>query len=231
VLHQSTARVAGVVVDSVEGLRQRKKRVLREQLSATATRLFVERGFGGVRVAEVAEACGVSEATVFNYFPTKEALVLDRLEAALDALRTSLEIPGSDPLHAVQQVLEDELTSITGWLNEQDDAEEARTSLVRFEDLIEQTPSLLAYQGLMLERYVSAAVEVLARRANVEKEDPEPQIAARGIMCLWLIQAHSLRRHLRERTTGALIGARVKTDVQRAALLLRDGLGTFTLGS
>jgi AcrR family transcriptional regulator len=220
-----------MVVDSVEGLRQRKKRLLREQLSATATRLFVERGFGGVRVAEVAEACGVSEATVFNYFPTKESLVLDRLEAALDSLRTSLEFPGVDPLHAVQQVLEDELTSITGWLKEQDDAAEARNSLVRFGDLIDQTPSLLAYQSLMLEKYVSSAAEVLARRASVEKEDPEPQIAARGIMCLWLIQAQSLRRHLRKRTRSALIDSLVKAEVQRAASLLRDGIGTFTLGS
>src|ERR1022692_2399570 len=29
-------------------------------------------------VSEVAAACGVSEKTVFNYFPTKESLLLDR---------------------------------------------------------------------------------------------------------------------------------------------------------
>ncbi len=54
-----------------EGLRERKKRLMRQQLSATATAMFVERGFDAVRVAEVAEACGVSEDG-FNYFPTKE---------------------------------------------------------------------------------------------------------------------------------------------------------------
>jgi AcrR family transcriptional regulator len=43
--------------------------------------MFMERGFDAVRVAEVAEACGVSEKTVFNYFPTKESLILDRLDA------------------------------------------------------------------------------------------------------------------------------------------------------
>ncbi len=220
-----------MVVDTVEGLRQRKKRLLREQLSSTATRLFVERGFGGVRVAEVAAACGVSEATVFNYFPTKEALVLDRLEAALDSLRSGLEAPGSDPLQAVQAVLDDELTSLTEWLTAQDDAEEARASLVRFGDLIDQTPSLLAYQGLMLEEYVAAAAEVLARRAGVERDDPEPQIAARGIMCLWLIQAQSLRRHLRMGTSSGSVCAVVRADVRRAAALLRDGLGSFTTAS
>ena len=66
-----------------EGLRARKKRLMRQQLSDAATRMFVERGFDAVRVAEVAEACGVSEKTVFNYFPTKESLILDRMEAAM----------------------------------------------------------------------------------------------------------------------------------------------------
>src|SRR5208283_4204051 len=61
-----------------EGLRERKKRLMRQRLSDTATEMFMERGFDGVRVAEVAAACGVSEKTVFNYFPTKESLVLDR---------------------------------------------------------------------------------------------------------------------------------------------------------
>jgi AcrR family transcriptional regulator len=43
-----------------EGLRERKKRLMRQQLSDTATRMFLERGFDGVRVTEIAEACGVS---------------------------------------------------------------------------------------------------------------------------------------------------------------------------
>ena len=44
-------------------------------------RLFLERGFDQVSVAEVARAADVSEATVFNYFPTKEDLVYERMDA------------------------------------------------------------------------------------------------------------------------------------------------------
>src|SRR5580698_3146528 len=80
-----------------EGLRARKKRLMRQQLSDTATRMFVERGFDAVRVAEVAEACGVSDKTVFNYFPVKEALVLDRLEGTIDSLRAGLAGSGVPP--------------------------------------------------------------------------------------------------------------------------------------
>ena len=61
-----------------EGLRERKKRATRQLIADLATMLFVERGFDEVTVAEVAEAAGVSKMTVFNYFPRKEDLFLDR---------------------------------------------------------------------------------------------------------------------------------------------------------
>src|ERR1700732_4400573 len=77
-----------------EGLRERKKRLMRQQLTDAATEMFMERGFDGFRVADVAEACGVSEKTFFNYFPTKESLVLDRLDASIASLRTALVEPG-----------------------------------------------------------------------------------------------------------------------------------------
>ncbi|MFN8196330.1 MAG: TetR family transcriptional regulator [Nocardioidaceae bacterium] len=49
----------------------------RERLQETAVRLFAERGFDGVTVAEIAEAAGVSHMTFFRHFPTKESVVLD----------------------------------------------------------------------------------------------------------------------------------------------------------
>ena len=56
------------------GLREQKKRETRERIAATARELFVQHGFDGVTVAQVAQTAGVSEATVFNYFPTKDDL-------------------------------------------------------------------------------------------------------------------------------------------------------------
>lgn len=67
-----------------QGLRERKKQATRRMIADVATGLFVTRGFDAVTVAEIAEAAGVSKMTVFNYFPRKEDLYLDR---HLDRLR------------------------------------------------------------------------------------------------------------------------------------------------
>ena len=55
-------------------MRARKKRETRERIAAVARELFVARGFDAVTVVDVARAAQVSEATVFNYFPTKDEL-------------------------------------------------------------------------------------------------------------------------------------------------------------
>ena len=46
----------------------------RAQLISAAIRVFARRGIGAARPIEVAEEAEVSEATVYTYFPTREAL-------------------------------------------------------------------------------------------------------------------------------------------------------------
>jgi len=61
------------------GLRERKRQRMYQEVSDTAVRLFLERGFDAVSVAEIAAAAGISKPTLFRYFPAKEDLVLHRI--------------------------------------------------------------------------------------------------------------------------------------------------------
>jgi AcrR family transcriptional regulator len=214
-----------------EGLRERKKRLMRQQLSDTATEMFVERGFDAVRVAEVAEACGVSEKTVFNYFPTKESLVLDRFDVTMASLRTGLAEPGVGPVQATLRILAGELEAMASWLEAQEDLVGTLAKVQRFDALILSTPALRAYQLIEQDKLIDAAAEVIAERAGISPEEPEPRIAAAALIALWDIHFRSLAKHLaRVRTSADLRKVRpaVTADVRRAAQLLETGLGTFT---
>ncbi|MEU6281428.1 TetR/AcrR family transcriptional regulator [Streptomyces sp. NPDC047028] len=87
-------------------LRERKKRQTRQRISDIATLLFREHGFDQVTVAEVARAAGVSTMTVFNYFPRKEDLFLDRIPEAADLFAGAVRdrAQGEPPLAALRRL-------------------------------------------------------------------------------------------------------------------------------
>ncbi|WP_426502330.1 TetR/AcrR family transcriptional regulator [Dactylosporangium sp. McL0621] len=62
----------------------------RARIAEVAARLFLERGFDAVTVADVAREAGVSSVTVFNHFPRKEDLFLDRAADAEQLLHATV---------------------------------------------------------------------------------------------------------------------------------------------
>jgi AcrR family transcriptional regulator len=87
-------------------LRERKKRETRQRISDIATDLIGKRGFDAVTVAEIARAAGVSPMTVFNYFPRKEDLFLDRIPEAAGLFASAVRerAPGESPLAALRRL-------------------------------------------------------------------------------------------------------------------------------
>jgi AcrR family transcriptional regulator len=71
----------------------------RDRLLQVATQLFAERGYSGTSMADIAEGVGVRKASLYNYFPSKEDLLLELLEQCIEAWkeasRPALEVPGS----------------------------------------------------------------------------------------------------------------------------------------
>lgn len=87
-------------------LRERKKRAMRQRISDVATGLFLADGFDDVTVADVARAAEVSVMTVFNYFPRKEDLFLDRTPQAIELFTGAVRLrgPNESPLGALRHL-------------------------------------------------------------------------------------------------------------------------------
>ena len=76
---------------------QHKERTRRDLLASART-LFAERGYDATSAADIAAGAGVTERTLFRYFPNKLALVLDELIALLPEMAESIrERPAAEP--------------------------------------------------------------------------------------------------------------------------------------
>lgn len=107
------------------GLRELKKARTRQLIAETAARLFAERGYEHVSVADVARAAEVAEQTVYNYFPVKEKLVTDREEQVQDRLCDLIRSrpPAVTPAAAIRDFVLESVDAIRGirpemWLGE-----------------------------------------------------------------------------------------------------------------
>ncbi|EHR60358.1 transcriptional regulator [Saccharomonospora cyanea NA-134] len=72
------------------GLRERKKERTRHTLQREAMRLFTEKGYSETTVAEIAAAADVSTKTLFNYFGSKEDILLAHRRRRIDTLAARL---------------------------------------------------------------------------------------------------------------------------------------------
>jgi AcrR family transcriptional regulator len=208
---------------SDDGLRERKKRELRQRLSDTATRMFLERGFDAVKVTDIAAACDVSEKTVYNYFPTKEMLVLDRWDGTFARLQERLAAPDVDPVDAVVTILEEDLDDLVAWLSSQGDRERAVNEVLRFGTLLATTPALRTRQRETADRLTAFVARLLAARLSLAPDAPEVQILAIGLIGLWTVHFQSLRRHLAASELPGEFHRRVRDDIARAATTLQTG--------
>jgi AcrR family transcriptional regulator len=202
------------------GLRERKKEQTRKVIADTARGLFVTRGFERVTVAEIARAANVSEATVFNYFPTKEDLVYYRMEIfETEMLAAIRERPAGESILGAfgRFILEPR-----GLLAAEDEgAVEILASITR---VIAESPALLARERQILDRYARTLAWIVADETGRSPDDVEPYVIANA-----LIGAH---RALLDFTRGRILaGARnprlareVRAQGKRALAVLEQGL-------
>lgn len=175
------------------GVRERNRQALRRRLSDTATAMFLDRGFDAVRVSDVAEACGVSTKTVWNHFPTKEALLLDRGERLATALRTAAK-ERSDVLDVVVSCVDSEIDQLD--VGDPSGARRGESEVIRsvqaFVRLVEANPGLRAAAADRFEQLVRLAADALAAQNGTPAGSAHNQILAGALVSLWRLHLSAL---------------------------------------
>ena len=203
-----------------EGLRARKKRLTREAIFAAADRLFAERGFENVTVAEIADAANVSVKTVFTYVNAKEELIF-RQQTVLDAVVRAVASRrlGQTPLVAAAQAL---LAAV----NETDQ----NLSLGSFQRMVASGPAARSRVRALWDETETRLAEVLGAEARGARRDLPVQRAARRLTAA---QIMVLVRTVTSDEVADLITKSADTDSGRREALaqwIRDAAGRLARG-
>src|SRR5438132_2421796 len=158
------------------GLRERKKQQTREEIFEAARRLFGERGFDAVTVAEIARAADLSEVTVFNYFPTKEDLFFGGMEVFEERLLEAVRgrAAGESALAAFRRLVVDSFSRVA--------AEENAPVIARSAALIDASAALQARELEVVARYTRLLAAMLAEETGDSAAAVEPWAVASALM-------------------------------------------------
>jgi AcrR family transcriptional regulator len=195
------------------GLREVKKQRTHQEIADKGLELFAAHGFERVTVAEIAEAAGVSEKTVFNYFPTKEDIFFDEVDereaAFLEAIRSRK--PGETVTAALRKMQ----VETSGRLS--------TPGFATFARIIEESPALRAKELEVMARFSRTLTTALEQELGLN--DLDARVAATlliGIHWQFFLLARS--RALAGRH-GPGAARALRRDLARAYDLLEHGLG------
>ncbi len=167
------------------GRRERKKLATRQAISDQAMRLFLDRGYDAVTVAEIAEAADVAVSTLFKHFDSKEAIAFARDPAMEAELRFAVirRAPGVSIAHSLRDFLVDSSALVTG--------------SPEFLALVRATPALSAYSDRMWSRHARAVAEAIEAETGQPATDMRVRAWTRS-----LVQIPSLVRDEPDRTAA-----------------------------
>jgi AcrR family transcriptional regulator len=153
---------------TVPGLRERKKQKTKASIQREALRLFKRRGYDETTIEDIAAAAEISPSTFFNYFPTKEDVVLfDEYDPLMFSMLA--DAPAGETLpESFQHVIE-----AFAQILEQD-----RDDILERSRLVLEVPELRARIWEELEKARDLFAAVMARRAGRDAADFEIRVVA-----------------------------------------------------
>jgi AcrR family transcriptional regulator len=209
------------------GLRERKKQQTRQLIADRARELFADRGFDAVTVAEIAREADVSEATVFNYFPTKEDLFYSRLEAFEDELLSAIRDrePGVTILDAFRRFVVEPRGVFA--MGTEGDPAEATKRIETISRVITESPALLARERQVFARYTDSLAALIAEETGAAETDVEPVVVANALLAVHRALIDNVRRLVLAGTQAPELARATRRQAKRALAVLEHGLGDY----
>jgi AcrR family transcriptional regulator len=210
-------------VSTEPGLRERKKQRTRRLIADTAHRLFAERGFDAVTVADVAREADVSEGTVFNYFATKEQLFwgeMESFEAALvEAVRTR---PAGESLAAAFRRFIVERSERLA-------VDEVAALITTAARIVGDSPTLQAREREIVARATQALAEAIAAETGPRGGGLEPPVAASALMGVQRALVAQVHKAVLAGIRGRRLATEARAHGERAFALLERGLADYAV--
>jgi AcrR family transcriptional regulator len=205
------------------GLRERKKERTRALIAETARQLFVERGVEAVSVAEIARAAEVSEATVFNYFATKEDLVYSRLEAFEEELLAAIrDRPVGESVTAAFARF---ISTPRGLLASRDPDEVER--LAALSRMIARSPALLARERQIFDAYTDSLAALIAEETSAPADSTEPWVVANALLGVHRAGVDFARRGVVAGARNPALARSVRKQIAQGIAALDRGLADY----
>ncbi|MQA94992.1 MAG: TetR family transcriptional regulator [Streptosporangiales bacterium] len=208
------------------GLRERKKRQTRQRIVAEAVELFAEHGFDKVPVAEIARRAEVSEATVFNYFATKEDIFYQGMhafeQAIVDAVR---DRPPGTP---ISTAFGDLVLRQRGYLAEGEAGVRRIATAAR---VIAGSPALQDRRRRTDEHFIRELAAVITEETSAGPGDLRPYVVANALMGVSLAMRDRVHAAALAGEGGASIADEVLAKGREALDLLERGIASLDAGS
>ena len=182
--------------------------------------LFLERGFDTVTTVEIAQASGVSPATLFNHYGTKEDLFFGQVRQLERELVGVVEAcgPGESILAALRAHV---LYELTAGRHETNPA-----AVATFHRAVASSARLQAREREIFDRREQVLARAIARAMGIEAQPLPARVAARMYVAAEQLVAAELRDQLPR--LGATASLRhLDTFIDDVFAILGAGLGTL----
>lgn len=199
------------------GLRERKKLQTRNNILEVAWRLFEEKGFDNVKVAEIADEANISVKTLFTYFNSKESIIFAGENELIDAIKSAFENRKEN-----ESLIEVERKLIDSLLDEEDNNSvfESNTLI----EIVSKTPSITSHLLIMWKTYEDELSSILKKDSNLSLSPLQINLVSINLIAPFRLLFDLL---IEEKLYGKLSKDAIKKELEDMILIVQSGINNL----